>query len=377
MPYYPKLKQGKATRVMMDAFLGYNHNPKIADGEFYETLNLSNRYFPLLTTRQKHGILNNTFTNLQAIISKDALYWVDNGTLYANGYATGLTGLQTELETQLVSMGAYICVFPDKKYINTQDLTDYGSMGASWNYTGSITYTMCHADGEYYTNVVKTDTEPEDPDNGEVWIDTVEGNVKEYSAYTQSWIVIETVYTRVDFLSMGQISTAFKEYDGVDISGLYYDDLNGSKILYAVGGDQNTSYDYVVLVGIQEEQYRGQRDDCSECAGHGLRVRGPEPAVGLLLRKRRHTESQRDLLLCARRLPELVSVSWSIYRQLAWLSRLRRAVHRLHQLSRHTDVLQGKRDPSGLRVLRGRSSDRRYPGARRAAGQLAQPCRGK
>ena len=255
MPYYPKLKQGKATRVMMDAFLGYNHNPKIADGEFYETLNLSNRYFPLLTTRQKHGILNNTFTNLQAIIAKDALYWVDNGTLYANGYATGLTGLQTELETQLVSMGAYICVFPDKKYINTQDLTDYGSMGASWNYTGSITYTMCHADGEYYTNVVKTDTEPEDPDNGEVWIDTVEGNVKEYSAYTQSWIVIETVYTRVDFLSMGQISTAFKEYDGVDISGLYYDDLNGSKILYAVGGDQNTSYDYVVLVGIQEEQY--------------------------------------------------------------------------------------------------------------------------
>ena len=255
MPFYPKLKQGRTTRVMIDAFLGYNHNPKIADGEFYETLNLSNRYYPLLATRQKRGLLNRTFTNLQAVIAKDALYWVDNGTLYANGYATGLTGLQTERETQLVSMGAYICVFPDKKYINTQDLTDYGSMGADWSYTGSVTYTMCHSDGEYYTNVVKTDTEPEDPDNGEIWIDTVDGNVKEYSAYTQSWVIIETVYTRVDFLSMGQVSSAFKEYDGVEISGLYYDDLNGSKILYAVGGDQNTSYDYVVLVGIQEEQY--------------------------------------------------------------------------------------------------------------------------
>ena len=253
--HYPRLNQKRTTRLLTDVFAGYNHNPKIADGELYETFNLSNRYYPLLSNRQKRGLLNRTFTNLQAIIAKDALYWVDNGTLYANGYATGLTGLQTARETQLVSMGAYICVFPDKKYINTQDLTDYGDMGASWNYTGTVTYTMCHADGEYYTNVTKQDTEPDNPANGMVWIDTVDGTVKEYTAYTQTWVVIETVYTRVDFLTMGQIATAFKEYDGVEISGMNFPDLNGSKILYAAGGDQNTSYDYVVLVGIQEEQY--------------------------------------------------------------------------------------------------------------------------
>lgn len=253
--HYPRLNQKRTTRLLTDVFAGYNHNPKIADGELYETFNLSNRYYPLLSNRQKRGLLNRTFTNLQAIIAKDALYWVDNGTLYANGYATGLTGLQTARETQLVSMGAYICIFPDKKYINTQDLTDYGDMGASWNYTGTVTYTMCHADGEYYTNVRKQDTEPDNPANGMVWIDTVDGTVKEYAAYTQTWVVIETVYTRVDFLTMGQIATAFKEYDGVEITGMNFEDLNGSKILYAVGGDQNTSYDYVVLVGIQEEQY--------------------------------------------------------------------------------------------------------------------------
>jgi hypothetical protein len=54
---------------------------------------------------------------------------------------------------------------------------------------------------------------------------------------------------------MGQLPTAFKEYDGVNISGAYFDDLNGSKIIYAVGGDPTTSYDYLVLIGIQEEQY--------------------------------------------------------------------------------------------------------------------------
>ena len=253
---YPRLSAQRGGRVVVDTFAGYNHNLKIADGEFYNTKNLTTQHYPMLANRKRRGVLNRQFTNLQAIIAKDALYWVDNGTLYANGYATGLTGLQTEHETQLVSMGAYICVFPDAKYINTQDLNDYGSMGASWSYTGAVTYTMCHQDGSYYADVTRSATEPANPANGAIWIDISDGDtVKEWSVYTESWTVLETVYTRVDFLTMGQLATSFKEYDGVNIEGLYYDDLNGSKILYAVGGDPTTSYDYMVLVGICGEQY--------------------------------------------------------------------------------------------------------------------------
>ena len=256
---YPRLTARQSTRVLIDTFAGYNHNMKIADGEFYATKNLTTQYYPMFANRPLRGLLNRSFTKLQAIIAKDALYWVDNGTLYANGYATGLTGLQTTKETQLVSMGAYICVFPDKKYINTQDLTEYGDMGASWSYSGAVTYTMCHQDGSYYTDVTKSVTEPESPNNGAIWIDISGGNTaKEYSVYTESWTVLETVYTRVDFLSMGQLPTAFKEYDGVNITGLHFDDLNGSKILYAAGGDASTSYDYIVIIGIQEEQYTEQ-----------------------------------------------------------------------------------------------------------------------
>lgn len=253
--FYPELARGKGSRQIIDTFAGYNHNLKIGDGEFYETKNLTNEYYPMFSNRKRRGTLTRTFSKLQAIIAKDALYWVDNGTLYANGYATGLTGLQTARETQLVSMGAYICVFPDKKYINTQDLSDYGSMGADWSYTGAVTYTMCHADGTYYTNVTKSGTEPENPSGGDIWIDITDDTVKEYSSWTQTWIVLETVYTRVDFLTMGQLPSAFKEYDGVEISGMYFDDLNGSKILYAVDGDPTTTYDYIVLVGIQETTF--------------------------------------------------------------------------------------------------------------------------
>ena len=255
MAYYPKLSQRGQTRMLIDTFAGYNHNMKIRDGEFYETKNLSTAHYPLLANRTERGRLANTFTNLQAIIAKDGLYWVDNGTLYANGNATGLTNLQTEKETQLVSMGAYICIFPDKKYINTQKLSEFGDMGAGWSYSGSVTYTMCHQDGTYYTDVTASSTEPDDPDNGAVWVDTTDNTVKEYSTYTETWTVLETVYTRMDFSTMGQIPALFKEMDGVNVSGAYFEDLNGSKIIYAVGGDDTTVSDYIVLVGICGEQY--------------------------------------------------------------------------------------------------------------------------
>ena len=312
--YYPQIKAGQKDRLVTDVFAGYNHNLRITDGvsssrrkiplELYDTKNMSTRRYPLLCPREKRGVVGDVadsytrktykvgdwcthegklyqcntainaaedwnaehwalktgqFTNLQAIIAKDALYWVDNGTMYANGYVTGLTNLQTQRETRLVSMGAYICVFPDKKYINTADLTDYGSMGASWNNGengNTVTYTMCHADGTIYdpSHTTKSVTAPLDPANGDIWVDISDGAVvKEYSSYTEVWTVIETVYTRVDFTgSNDQIPQAFKELDGVQISGLYKDDLNGSKIIYALGTEN--SKDYIVLVGIADSQ---------------------------------------------------------------------------------------------------------------------------
>ena len=98
--YYPKLNQRSTRRVTTDTFLGYNHQMKIRDGEWYDTKNLTAMRYPMFSPRPKRALLNDGFTKLQAIIAKDSLYWVENGTLYANGYATGLTGLQTEYETR-------------------------------------------------------------------------------------------------------------------------------------------------------------------------------------------------------------------------------------------------------------------------------------
>lgn len=53
---------------------------------------------------------------------------MDGTALYVGGIKTGL--VLTEGLKQLVSMGAYLVIWPDKKYINTKDLTDFGSLRA-------------------------------------------------------------------------------------------------------------------------------------------------------------------------------------------------------------------------------------------------------
>ena len=270
MPRLPVLAGAPSQQILTDTFAGYNHNLKIGDGEFFNTKNLSTEMFPMLANRRKRGTLTgvggHTFHGLRAIIKKQGLYWVetetvngeDRGVLYANGVkvmenqATPLY-LQTAKETQLVSMGAYICVFPDKVYYNTMDPADYGSMEANYSYTGAVSYHMCHQDGTIYSRIDKSSAEPGNPQNGDVWIDTADGSVKQWSAYTTTWTIIETVYTRVDFTEQGNITRLFKEHDGVEISGMYDDDLNGSKILYAVGGEDSVENDYIVIIGIQEE----------------------------------------------------------------------------------------------------------------------------
>lgn len=245
---YPVLSGESRTKRLIDVFLGYNHNLSIADGEFFETKNLTTQHYPELSPRVKRSTILE-LTAPQGMIEKDALAFINNGTLYYNNLATPVTGLSTG-EKQLVSMGAYILIWPDKVYYNTQNANDYGSMEADFTFEGNVTYEMCTADGTVYQNITSSSTAPENPVEGQYWLDTGKLELKVWSVSLSTWTSIETVYTKVSFTTTGQIPSKFKEYDGVTVSGLWMDDLNGSKILYAVGGEEDTVNDYVVLVGI-------------------------------------------------------------------------------------------------------------------------------
>lgn len=247
----PSFPYEESVREVTDVFLGYNHKLKIADGEWYDTKNLSSEAYPVMRERARRGRIK-PLTAPGGLLAKEHLAYVDSGVLYYNNEATPVDELSTG-KKQLVSMGAYICIFPDKVYYNTADKTDYGSMEASYSSTGEVRYTLCQIDGtEYETPKVSKDA-PENPENAALWIDTSGEKhiLKQWSAATSEWVEILTVYTKIRFGSNGEVSKLFKEYDGVTISGATAD-VNGEKIIYAVGGNEDM-LDYIVVVGLLEE----------------------------------------------------------------------------------------------------------------------------
>lgn len=247
----PSLDYEYSDRSVTDTFAGYNHKLKIADGEFYDTRNLTSEYYPLLAERRKRGLVKQ-LTAPGGLLGKEKLAYVDNGVLYYDGEATGLTGL-TPGEKQLVSMGAYICIFPDKKYYNTADANDRGSMEAYYTSTGAVKYTMCRVDGTDYGTATVSTAAPEKPENAALWIDTSKEThvLKQWSSATKEWVSIPTVYTKVQFISKGEMPGLFREYDGVTIGGAEAD-VNGDKVIYAMGGSES-EFDYIVVTGLLEQ----------------------------------------------------------------------------------------------------------------------------
>ena len=242
---YPTLKRKTVKRNSISVFRGLDKRFRSAEGTFSDMENLSDTCYPLLGTRKKRAVFK-TLTAAQAILEKDALAYVDNGTLYYNSLPTPITGL-TEGEKQLVSMGAYILIFPDKKYFNTADSSDYGSMEATWSYTGRVNYALCNAQGEEYSSVTESAYEPNAPDDGELWLDTGENVLSQWDAASEQWITIDTVYTKLSFTTQGQLSSVFSLYDGVELRGAHFESLNGSKIVYGLGGSESAG-DYIVLI---------------------------------------------------------------------------------------------------------------------------------
>ncbi len=258
MPLIPTINAQDVSRIMTDTFLGFNHNLKIQDGEFWDTTNLTTDYYPLMANRAKRGTKAQLVTG-DGMIEKDALAYVDNGVLYVNDLATPLNDLSIG-DKQLVGMGAYICVFPDKKFYNTSNPTDYGSMEFHYSASGTVTYQACKSDGTLYGTRTVSSSAPENPANGEVWVDTTSGSFYEYSSVQVQWVVIPTVYVKITLPTMGQLNVS--DYDGVSVSGAYFDDLNGSKIIYAHGGDE-THNDYIVVIGIIQTDYTDENASMS------------------------------------------------------------------------------------------------------------------
>ena len=239
----PQLNIPNQSRDLTDTFLGYNHRLKIQPGEFFHTENLTTRDFPMLSTRRRRGMVRR-LDKPQGMLAKEKLCWVDNGVLWYGDKATPVSGL-SDGHKQLVSMGAYVCIFPDKVYYNTADPTDYGSMEFSRILTGTVSYTLCTATGAALS-YISDNTAPSAPENGQYWYDTQNNVLKLYSAAQEEWVTVATPFTKITWSGLNiDLTDFFKEHDGVDITGTAYPDiLDGNHAIYALGTN------YIVVVGL-------------------------------------------------------------------------------------------------------------------------------
>ena len=243
---YPTLTELNTSREMLDVFKGYNHNLRIGEGEFYEMTNLSSDNYPILSPRSKRGTYA-TPALPQGMVAKDALCYIDGGDFIINEYRVPMGLTADDKPKTLISMGAYVIIMPDKKYINTADLTDYGPIEAAVATSAATTFTLCKLDGAEYDNVKTQGTAPSDPKNLDFWIDTSETPhiLKQYSATTAMWSDIATTYIKI---SSPGIGIPFEVNDGVTITGVEsLPDLNAAMVIWAKGDN------YIVVTGILDE----------------------------------------------------------------------------------------------------------------------------
>lgn len=264
----PRLNHIDTQTSTVDVFKGYNHNFRIGDGEFYDMKNLTSTYYPVLSPRSKRGTYVENISS-QGMIAKDSLCYVDGSKFVINEHPIEM-GLNDEPK-QLISMGAYVIIMPDKKYINTINHTDKGNIEASFPSVESeivtATYEMCKLDGTSYTNIIKNSTAPEitdemmkDASKIPLWIDTssTPHSLKQYSTASKVWSQIATTYVKI---SAPSIASSFKQYDAVKISGIPTDkipqlkDLEGgvSVLWDAHHDEENPSSDYIVVIGFIDE----------------------------------------------------------------------------------------------------------------------------
>lgn len=244
--YNPAAYETERTQELISSFGGYNCNPVIPDNCFSDECNMGGVDYPLLSPRNKRAFFDVYGTRLHGLFAKSRLVYINNGLLYYGGEAVkGLWFPDIEEDRRFVSMGALVLIFPDKVYLNTADLTDFGFLESGFA-TGegfSVTCSLAKGDGDLYENYVTSSAEPEEMKNGDLWLDTsvTPNELKQYSESLGMWMALAETYVRISCVGIGR---GFKVGDGVTLSGFKNEDLNGSHIIRDKGDD------FITVTGI-------------------------------------------------------------------------------------------------------------------------------
>lgn len=259
MAYLPWLEGKSRQTAATEVFGGINRGMKAQDGEWHDTVNTGSSCYPVFTPREKRGMVR-SLADPKGLTAKEHLCYVDGSTLYYNGEAVPDLALTAgDTPRQLISMGAYVIVWPDAVYFNTANPEDKGSINARYESAGTVKFTLCRVDGSDYENVTVGSEAPEDPQNNAYWLDTTaDGHgLKVWSEASGMWQTVVTVYTRIEAAGIGK---DFAVDDGVEIAGAVYEGenealrqqieaLNTTQLIYGRGDD------YIVVIGLLDNAH--------------------------------------------------------------------------------------------------------------------------
>jgi len=248
----PTIEYINKSEELISSFSGYNKNLKIPENSFYDEENITSDFSPVFSPRNKRIKFNVSGERLHGLFSKASICYINNGVLYYGGQAvSGLSFPDIPAERKFVSIGAYLLIFPDKVYLNTNNPADSGSLEAEFETSEGtvVTFSLCRSDGTLYENYMFGNSAPESPQNNDLWVDTsvTPNELKQYSEATESWVSIASTYVKISYSNIGK---AFGQYDGETISGCERGDFNGAFIVADKGDD------YLIISGILNEVFK-------------------------------------------------------------------------------------------------------------------------
>ena len=118
------------------SFGGLNKGLVIGENEFSDMKNMSSDVFPAIAVRKPRGEILKSLSKPHGIIYKNGLAYVDGTKLY---YKDKEIATVQDTDKQLVSLGAYIVVFPDKIMYNTST-GEKTALEASWSQAATATF---------------------------------------------------------------------------------------------------------------------------------------------------------------------------------------------------------------------------------------------
>lgn len=165
MDHLPPMLFSDGTQKHTDTvFYGYNHTESPRDGEIYDMKNLTADSYPLVSVREERRKRGDALA-VRGLCSFDGLYLVAKETAEDTWYSlfkessgafVKVDGLNLDgREKKMAVLGAYLIIFPDKKYYNR--LTgDFGSLERTWSGNCAISdSTITDLSGSGFSNVFR------------------------------------------------------------------------------------------------------------------------------------------------------------------------------------------------------------------------------